>query len=144
MKLKRITFEEETRLRYEFHIEMTGRNRFLYTLIAKFIGEYRPGSQGAPDAHFIRGITQTALEIWNPGALILDLRELSYVWGDEMDLVLDTGTNQGVPLAIVGSELCLPAIGTLVHGINSKQPATDLDHIFENIEEAWQYIRKKT
>lgn len=143
MQLQPVSFDEETDIRYEFQLETTGKNRFWYTLIVKFSGTYRPGSAGAPDAHFICGVTQTAIAMWRPAALILDLRELSYKWGDEMDLVLDAGSDHHIMRAIVGSEACLPAIGTLIHGIDSKQPATDAESIFDNIEEAWEYIRKK-
>ena len=143
MQLQPVSFDKETDIRYEFQLETTGKNRFWYTLIAKFSGTYRPGSAGAPDAHFIHGIAQTAIAMWHPAAVILDLREFAYVWGDEMDLVLGAGSDRRVPTAVVGSDACLPAIGTLIHGINSKQPATDAENIFDSIEEAWKYVRKK-
>ena len=143
MKLEPVSFDKETDIRYAFQLETTGRNRFRYTLIAAFSGTYRPGSAGAPDAHFIYGITRTAIAVWYPAALILDLRALSYIWGDEMDWLLSDVWDERIPAAVVGSEACLPAIGTLIHGINSTQPATDADHIFESIDEAWEYVRKK-
>lgn len=143
MQLQPVSFDKETNIRYEFKLETTGKNRFWYTLIAKFSGTYRRGSAGAPDAHFICGIAQTALAMWHPAALILDLRELSYVWGDEMDIVLSGGSGRRVPTAVVGSDACLPAIGTLIHGIDSTTPATEAENIFDNIDEAWEYVRKK-
>jgi hypothetical protein len=96
----------------------------------------------APDAFFIQGITQTALGVWSPAALILDLRELSYTWGDDMDCVLGVGAERDLPTAVVGSGLCLPAMGTLIHGVDSTTPATDVEHIFDSIEEAWDYIHQ--
>jgi hypothetical protein len=48
MKLLPVRLDDETPLRYEFQLEMSGRNSFCYTLIAKFIGEYRDGSAGPP------------------------------------------------------------------------------------------------
>ena len=143
MQLQTVSFNKETDIRYEFQLETTCKNRFWYTLIAKFSGTYRPGSTGAPDAYFICGIAQTALAMWHPAALILDLRELSYTWGNDMDLVLDAGSGPNVPTAIVGSDACLPAIGTLIHGINSAQLPTDAENIFDSIEEAWEYVRMK-
>lgn len=143
MQIQPISFEKETDIVYEFQLETTGKNRFFYTLIAKFKGTYRPGSAGAPDAAFICGIARTAVMMWHPAALILDLRDLSYTWGDEMDWVLDAGADSGVPTAVVGSNACLPAIGTLIHGINSTRPATAAENIFDNIDQAWEFIRKK-
>ncbi len=144
MQLQPIWLDRATDIRYEFQLETTGKNRFHYTLIAKFIGTYRPGSEGSPDAHFICGIAQTAVSMWGPGGLILDLREISYVWGDEMYMVLDGDSWAHIPTAVVGSSACLPAIGTLLYGIDSKQPATDTGNIFESVEAAWEYVRKKS
>jgi hypothetical protein len=144
MQLQPVTFESETDIRYEFKLETSDEKpRFWCILVAKFAGHYRPGHRGAPDAYFIQGITRTALGVWSPAALILDLRELSYTWGDEMDYVLSVGAEGDLPTAIVGSGLCLPAIGTLIHGINSTIPATNAENIFENIEEAWDYVHRK-
>jgi hypothetical protein len=144
MRLQPVRFESETDIRYEFKLETSDeKGRFWCILVAKFAGHYRPGHCGAPDAYFIQGITRTALGVWSPAALILDLRELSYTWGDEMDLVLGVGGECDLPTAIVGSELCLPAIGTLIHGVNSTTLATDTEHIFDSIEEAWDYIHRK-
>ena len=143
MELKPISFDTETNIIFKLELETTGKNRFWYTLIAKFSGTYRSGSAGAPDAHFIVGIAQTAVSMWHPGALVLDLRKLCYVWGDEMDGVLSSHSYYGIPFAVVGSDECLPAIGTLFNGVDSKIPATDTDYIFDNLEEAWEYVRKK-
>jgi len=88
-------------------------------------------------------LNRSGLGVWSPAALILDLRELSYTWGDEMDHVLSVGAECNLPTAIVGSGLCLPAIGTLIHGVNSTTPATDAEHIFDSIEEDWDYVHRK-
>jgi hypothetical protein len=139
-----VSFADETGIRYEFRLETsTERPRPWRILIAKFAGDYRSGHHGAPDARFIRGITQTALGLWWPEALVLDLRELSYTWGDDMEEVLATRGEIKVPFAIVGSALCLPAIGTLIHGINSTKPATDAAHIFDNMDAALEYVHQK-
>lgn len=142
-----MNFENETDIRYEFQLETSvEKPRFWCILVAKFAGHYRPGHLGAPDAFFIQGITQTALGVWRPAALILDLRELSYTWGDNMEEVLGSRGEINVPVAIVGSKLCLPAIGTLIqqfHPAGSKKSATDLAHIFDNMENAWEYVHSK-
>src|SRR6266478_3737419 len=144
MQLRPVSFENETGIRYGFQLETSDEKpRFWCILVARFAGNYRSGHHGAPDARFIQGITQTALGVWCPAALILDLRELAYTWGDEMEEVLGTRGEIKVPAAIVGSALCLPAIGTLIHGINSTKPATDAEHIFDNMDAAWGYVYQR-
>ena len=68
-------------------------------------------------------------------AVILDLSEIEYKWGDMMDLVFNIGSNQYVdaefPVALVIGENCSEAIGTLIHGIDSKESATTEDWIFD-------------
>lgn len=141
MSFETVAFESN--IRYEFQLE-TDRSK-PRILIAKFIGTYRPGSSGAPDACFIIGITTAACEMWGPSALILDFRQLSYVWGDEMDWLLgDFGETMRRPTAIVGSELCLPAIGTLLYDETSTIPATDAENIFDNLDEAITYLHSRT
>jgi len=124
----------ETEIRYEFQLETSDEKpRFWCILVAKFSGHYRPGHLGAPDALFIQGITQTALGVWRPAALILDFRELAYTWGDEMQGVLGIRGEIKLPFAIVGSEMCLPAIGTLIQTFGSPRPPT----VAENILTIW-------
>lgn len=139
MQLRAVSFDEETDIRFEFLLETTGKNRFCFTLIAKFKGTYRPGSAGKPDAQFIHGMTLTALRMWRPATVILDLRELTYTWGTDMDLVLDVGAEEDISTLIVGSETCLPAIGTLLFGPGDQRPATDQARIFDSLEEALEY-----
>jgi hypothetical protein len=147
MPLRPISFESETAIRYEFQLETFEKERCpCRILIAKFAGDYRPGHLGAPDGWFIRGITEAALRVWCPDALTLDFRELSYTWGDEMEEILGIRGEIKVPFAIVGSELCLPAIGTLIqvfYGAEKIKTATDAENIFDNMEEALEYVHQK-
>jgi hypothetical protein len=139
MKLQPVRIEDETRLRYEFQLETTGRHSFCYTLIAKFSGEYRPGSAGSPDASFIVGITELAVGIWHPAGLILDLSELRYEWGDEMEWLLPPSV--GCKAAVVVGPGCAPAIATLLWGLKTEKSATDAEFIFDSVQAAWESVR---
>jgi hypothetical protein len=90
----------------------------------------------------IRGLTLTAIEVWNPAGVVLDLSELHYDWGDEMDLLLDVASDRSVKSAVVVGPACARAIATLMWGVDTKRPATEAENIFDNVEEAWQYVRK--
>jgi hypothetical protein len=146
MPIKSVTFERETDIRYEFQLETSDEKPpFWRILVATFSGHYRSGHRGAPDAGFIQGITQAALGVWWPAALILDFRNLDYVWGDNMEEVLGCRGEIRVPYAVVLGDQCRPAITTLLQVFRPEiASATELEHIFDDIEEAWNYVHQKT
>jgi hypothetical protein len=145
MPIKSVTFEGETDVRYEIQLETSeDKPRFWCILVLSFSGRYRPGHYGAPDAGFIRGIMQAALGAWRPEALILDFRRLDYVWGDEMEEVLGCRGEIELPYAVVVGDPCRPAITTLVRQFHPEiVSATELKHIFDDMEGAWKYVREK-
>ena len=63
-----------------FSLRRWARNKqpFLSIVHVAFSGDYRSGSSGAPDAHYIDGIVRTVDAVWSPSAMILDLRDLDY------------------------------------------------------------------
>lgn len=140
MKLQSVRFEDETNIKYDFSLETSGKTRFDYTLIARFIGTYADGSSGRPDAAFILGMTRAALDVWHPGSLVLDLSELKYDWGDEMDWLLPPESHR--PTAVIVGPACEKAIATLMFGRDSTRLATEADFIFSNLNEALVYLRK--
>lgn len=144
MPLKPVTFESETDLRYEIQLESSEDNPRFCIVVLSFSGRYRPGHSGAPDARFIQGIMQAAMGIWRPAALILDFRKLDYIWGDEMEEVLGCRGEIELPYAVVLGDQCRPAITTLVQQFHPEiASATELDHIFDDIDEAWRYVHRK-
>src|SRR5262249_16298306 len=60
-------------------------------LVLKFSGAYRQGSAGNGDATLMRVITQAALSAWDPDAVVFDLRELDYKWGNGIWSVFGLG-----------------------------------------------------
>jgi hypothetical protein len=76
--------------------------------------------------------------------LILDFRRLDYQWGDEMEEVLGCRGEIQRPYAVVLGDPCRQAITTLVQQFHPKiKSATDLEHIFDDVEEAWKYVHQK-
>ncbi len=142
MKLQPVRLEDETKLRCEFQLETTGRNPFCFTLIVKFTGDYRDGSAGKPDLRFMVGMTKTAVAIWQPAALVVDLSELRYEWGDDLaDLV--SPSVAGKKTAVVVGPKCARAIATLLWGTSTQREAAEADFIFESVETAWQAVRHR-
>ena len=103
-----------------------------------FSGRYRPGGEGAPDAHFIMGILKIAEGSWFPSATILDLSNLDYEWGNEMARIL--GTEQTQRFAIVVGEKCRRALSTLKYGKDTANDITDESNVFDSIDTALRYL----
>lgn len=144
MEFKEVDFKDVSAIRPSFKLH-SGDRTAIYSrvLIARFEGEYRIGSRGAPDAHFIYGQTQAAVIMWNPDALLFDFSDLDYRWGDEMDMLLGSPDCGDLPTAVLGGSKCLPAIATLLFGEKTVRQATEHDGVFENLDEALLYLESK-
>lgn len=58
-------------------------------LVLAFSGKYGIGSEGNGDAAYMIGVRRAAIAAWEGDALVYDLRELSYEWGNAiLDLIL--------------------------------------------------------
>jgi len=83
-------------------------------LIIEFKGECGLGCKSNSDATFMTAIVKAACEAWGASALILDLRELKYEWGDQMTRVLDAcgsfDTNRLLLMSALGEELAAPDV----------------------------------
>ena len=109
-------------------------------LIVAFEGRYRDGSEGNPDAAYMRGQIDLACGIWFHGGLVIDLSRLSYDWGD--DILLALQNSQHEPCAIVVGPDCEGALATLLHDQNPAPPVTDFDDIFDSLEAALAHVRR--
>ena len=107
-------------------------------LVIAFSGVYRHGSAGADDASFISAITYACVHAWNPKAVVLDLIDLDYQWGDEMDAVLLPDVDP-IPVSVAAGPKCAPAIETLLNTRTS-----DLDWMFATRDEAIENARARS
>lgn len=105
----------------------TARVDDVAVLILSYHGTYRSGSQGAADARRMRAEALAALATWGAEAVVFDLRELAYPWGDNLLGVFDIGPPDGEPpLAVV-----------VVAGERSRAGLAALcspDHLFDDLE----------
>ena len=100
-------------------------------LIARFAGPY---SESITASH-ICGLTQAAVMLLQPMALILDFRQLDYTWGNAMTVVLQLDFDfSPIPMALLGSVRCLPAIATLMFGTSTKKRATEQEGVFDSFD----------
>jgi len=113
-----------------------------HILLARFVGTYRIGCKGNPDAMFIASMARAAVLRWGPSGVILDLSELGYKWGDMMELVLHPRQWAGfeTPFAVVVGPECRDAIATLKFGVGTTKHATDIEGYFDALPAAVEYL----
>jgi hypothetical protein len=142
MKFHPVRIEDASNLRHEFKLETTDESYFRSILIARFIGDYRGGSSGRPDAVYMTGMLRMAVELWGPAGLVLDLSGVRYDWGDEMYWLLPPDVG-GKKAAVVVGPKCARAIATLLWGVNTTKEATEAEFIFDNVVAAWEAVRHR-
>jgi hypothetical protein len=116
MELVEHHFDELSRLQVRiFTCELGGKHNAT-VLVLKFSGVYGVGSEGNGDAAFMHVITRAATSAWRHHAVVFDLRELSYVWGDAVWRVFGHGIQpsgvESLPCALVVSDLCRGGFST--------------------------------
>jgi len=111
-------------------------------LIFEFSGKYGIGSEGNRDADYMEAIKVAYLSICNVDAVVFDLRQLEYEWGnriwnvlgwcDESETDNADGEPQKVfPTAIVISDLCRKGFSTC-KGMVPPQ--------FDDLDEALRFV----
>ena len=113
-------------------------------LIVKFIGTYAIGHAGSPDATYMQAMVRVGEMCFHPSAVVLDLSELSYQWGDDMEGVFGPDCPHAVAVrAVVVGPPSREAIGTLLFGVHSTTPATEHEGFFEDVDAAVAYVRRR-
>lgn len=144
---KQMKLADLSKVKYEVHIGNSNIRAYLKIMILKFIGSYGDGSSGNSDARYMSAIGKAALEAWGPSGVIIDLSELNYQWGDELDRVFDIGSDQYVdapfPTALIVGKSSEEAVRTLILGINSTQEISEIGWVFKDLEDAWNYIENQ-
>lgn len=144
IQLTDVRFEDLSEIACRFQIGThQGTSYPRKILVIQFAGTYRVGSSGNPDASFMFAMGNAAVEAFGPAAVILDMSQLSYEWGDMLDCVFDIGGHLRLPSSVIVGPQCREAIGTLCFGINSKEDACQHEEIFDTLEDAWQYVTNK-
>ena len=116
MELVEHRFEELGSLRYLVFTCQLGGKHHATGLILRFSGVFGIGSAGNGNADFMRVITRAALEAWHSHAVVWDLSELAYEWGNGIWTVFGRNAiNTGavpLPSALVVSDLCRGGFST--------------------------------
>ena len=83
-------------------------------LVAKFSGVSGHGCANNGDAKYMSAMTTAAIFLWSPSAVLFDLRELEYEWGDLMAEVLDIPACHRLPATAIISDLNKIGLTSLV------------------------------
>lgn len=109
-------------------------------LMVRFAGHYGIGSAGNGDAECMRGLVDLACGLWPHASLVIDLRELHYTWGDEIDKAFRHPDKR--PTALLVGPHCEAALATLLDGENphSTRWATDFHWVFNQLDDALAHL----
>lgn len=141
MNLRELKIAPDSEIAHEMYLVDLPSLPGSEALVMKFIGTYGYGSGGNGDARYMTAMTKAAIEYCGPNALIFDLSELGYEWGDMLEAVLSTGYqlwgDEDVPHAIVVSGLCEPAIRSL---LSDEMLLDELDFLQHGLKDAVNYV----
>ncbi len=116
-------------------------------LMIKYSGKYEFGSTGNSDATYMSAMGKAAIEAWEPSAVIIELQELEYEWGDRLDIIFNIGSDkyadEPFPVAVIVGSGCEEALRTLLLGTHSKEPIDSIEWVFKDFDTAWKYINKQ-
>ncbi len=95
--------------------------RNVTVLVASFAGDYGVGSNGNGDGTYIAAETMRGLVAYDPSAVVLDLREMRYSWGNTLLAVfqavaqyMNEPGEPPFPIIAVTSDLCRGALMSLM------------------------------
>ena len=85
-------------------------------LVARFSGISGHGCSNNGDAKYMSAMTTAAIFLWSPSAVLFDLRDLKYEWGDLMADLLDIPACHQLPSTVITSEFNRTGLTSLVSG----------------------------
>jgi hypothetical protein len=146
IKLEKQNIKDWSDIQVTFHTGDSTITKYRQILVISYAGEYGVGCEGNGDAQYMYAMGKFGIELYEPAGIIIDFRELEYVWGDMLEMVFGLGClnyhPHNVPNAMIVGDKCQEAIGTLIHGLDSKEPPTTEDWIFGSLEEAWKFVEE--
>jgi hypothetical protein len=148
MKSKEVNFSDLSDIKYRLFLEedrteegMVAGRRYLRI---EFAGRHGIGSEGNADSSFMRAIIVSALNIWFVHGLVLDLRSLSYEWGNSIGDPLLAGKHimgSKFPIAVVVSDLNKSALESASPFYRGSLESGDQNQwLFEDLNKALAYV----
>jgi hypothetical protein len=126
----------------------------------QYIGTYPIGSAGNDDAQFMSAMARAGLVAFAPAGVIHDLSQLTYEWGDRLEMLFSIGLDAPTkgtelveylfgkqpkaeqPAVVIGAS-CEEAVRTLLLGEDSTAPIDEISWVFRELESAWFFIENQ-
>lgn len=144
MQLTERKLEELSNLKYKIYNCPFKKRSHLEAIVVAFYGEYGFGSAGNGDAMFMTAIIKAALAAWEPQALVIDLHQMTYEWGDLMIKAIAAGEDRYIdaplPTAIVMSDRNREGLISLLTQEMGVEPR---EWLFDCIETAIERVEKQ-
>lgn len=141
-KFERVELEGRSHLvhRYFLSDDLFGAWR-THVLWVSFFGSYRDGSRGRGDAHYMAAMVEAGVEVFAPAAVVLDLSEFAYEWGDDIERLLGPADHTEMPFAVVVGPRCVEALSSLLAANAPGKRVTELEGFFEDFDQAMGYLK---
>jgi len=140
-KFRPVNLEEECNgMTCDFSVINFRDTHLIDILLVKFTGEYRSGSQGKSEQGYLVGMVKLGIEVFRPFKIAIDIQDVKYEWGDDMELLFDA-PDQLKTVVIIG-ELNRRAISTLLYGIDTDKDVVDNKFFFDDFEAALEKLKK--
>jgi hypothetical protein len=118
IRLRPVTLDQLSAIRHSVLVSEAAAHDSPEFLVIRYEGVYRDGAAGSRDALYLVATAEAARKAWWAPCTILDLRELAYSWGDQMEWITSIGwdpvTRLNSPLAIVVSDKCRAGLHSLL------------------------------
>ena len=115
-------------------------------LVIEFNGKHGIGSQGNGDSLFMATTVKAAMNVWYVNGLVLDLRGLTYEWGNSIGDVLLAAKHlfgRKFPTAVIVSETCKPALeGARPFYASDALADGQTNWLFDDLESALIYVKE--
>ncbi|MCE5170818.1 hypothetical protein LQV63_16050 [Paenibacillus profundus] len=145
--LEKVSLHELSRLEHNIYLTKSRMCQYNDIMALQFKGNYGYGSKGNCDAAYMKAVATAALSVWEPTALIIDLSELTYEWGDRLEEIFYIGTHQyddtPFPTALVVGPDCEEGIRTLLWGVHSAKSVHEADWVYTDMQSALEYAERK-
>lgn len=160
-KLQERHLVELSQIKVRYFLGTARQEPDLEILIIRYTGIYPSGSAGNDDADYMKAMAKAGVAAFKPWGVIHDLSELTYEWGDRLEIAFvgpedDANASEllgavfgtsspplaGQPAVVVGPQ-CEESVRTLLLGEISKEPIEKIGYVFRHLEGAWEFVESQ-
>ncbi len=124
----------------DFFVKKWKNGNLVDMLHIKYKGTYRSGSSGKSEMGYIIGNYELGAAVWDPFKIIVDISQVEYEWGDDMELLFHIASRENT-IVIVGDKN-RHALSTLFYGPYTDKDIVDNDDFFDNLEKGIDHLNQ--